>query len=326
MPAIQGLQEVPYYTYETLFDAKVLPKHLLVVGNGPIGVEMAQAFLRLGSQVTLFASDQRVVARIDHDVADELGAVFAAEGMQIKYNAKVTRARRDGDTIVLTARNEEVCGDVLLVATGRKPHIAALALDRAGVVHTKHGITVDEHLQTNQKHIYACGDCTGSFQFTHYAGWQGFQAVRNALLPGAVKGVRENVPWTIFTEPEAAQAGLTEEEARKQHDDVQVTKWPMAHVDRAQTEGDTAGFIKVIHTKKGKILGAHILAQSAGEMIHEYIMAMAQDIRLSDLASTIHVYPTFSMGTQQLAADYMIDQRLSGLSGAVLRRITHFEH
>lgn len=281
---------------------------------------MAQAFRRLGSQVTLIVSRERVLPRDDPAAARVLGEVFAAEGIDLRYNARAERAWRDENGIHLVAGDDELLGDALLMAVGRRPSVEGLDLEKAGVAYSAKGIQVDDYLRTSQRHIYAAGDCIGSHQFTHYAGWQAFMAVRNALLPGASKGVTDLVPWTTFTDPEVAHVGLTEEQAREKFGDaVMICQWPMEKVDRARAEGNIAGFLKLIHKKDGTLLGATIVAARAGEMIHEWIVALDRGLKVGDLANAIHVYPTYSTASMQAAAAIRVSQLLSGTSGRVVR-------
>lgn len=320
IPPVAGLEGVDYLTYESVWELQVLPGHLLVVGAGPVGCELAQAFRRLGSQVTLVASRARVLPRDDPAASRVLGEVFAAGGIDLRYNARAERGWRDENGIHLIAGGDELVGDALLITAGRRPNVDGLDLEKAGVAYSAKGIQVDEHLRTSQRHIYAAGDCIGSYQFTHYAGWQAFMAARNALLPGASKGVSDLVPWTTFTDPEVAHVGLTEEQAREKFiDSVMTCQWPMEKVDRARAEGDTAGFLKLIHRKDGTLLGATIVAARAGEMIHEWIVALDRGLKVGDLANAIHVYPTYSTASMQAAAAIRVGQLLSGTSGRVVR-------
>lgn len=322
IPPVAGLDSVDYLTYESVWDLEVLPRHMLVVGAGPIGCEMAQAFRRLGSQVTLVASRDRVLPRDDPAASRVLGEVFAAEGIDLRYNARAERAWQDEGGIHLVAGGDELLGDALLIAAGRRPNVDGLDLEKAGVAYSAKGIQVDEHLRTSQRHIYAAGDCIGSHQFTHYAGWQAFMAVRNALLPGASKGVTERVPWTTFTDPEVAHIGLLEEQAREKFGDAVMTcQWPMEKVDRARAEGNIAGFLKLIHKKDGTLLGATVVAARAGEMIHEWIVALDRGLKVGDLANTIHIYPTYSTASMQAAVAIRVSQLLRGTSGKVVRRL-----
>lgn len=324
IPPIAGLDRVDYQTYESIWTLERLPDHLLVVGAGPVGCEMAQAFQRLGAEVTLLASRDRLLPRDDPQASRVLSEVFDAEGIRVRYNARVERAWQDENGIHVGAAGGELVGDALLIASGRRPTVAGLDLEKAGVLYDEQGIQVDEALRTSQRHIYAAGDCTGGLQFTHYAGWQATLAVRNALLPGASKGVTDQVPWTTFTDPEVAHIGLTETQARDKFGDaIMICDWPMARVDRARTDGETAGFIKLVHKKDGSLLGATIVASRAGEMIHEWIVALHEGIKVGDLASAIHVYPSYSVAGQQAAAAIRIDRLLSGTSGRVVRGLAH---
>jgi pyruvate/2-oxoglutarate dehydrogenase complex dihydrolipoamide dehydrogenase (E3) component len=232
-------------------------------------------------------------------------------------------ARRDGGLVLRTGEGE-VEGDALLVATGRRPNVDTMELACAGVRFTERGVPVDDSLRTNVKHIYAAGDVVGGPQFTHYAGYQAFIAARNALFPGASKGIVGSVPWTTFTDPEIARVGLTEAEARNKYRsaDVGVRLMPMERVDRAVTESDTAGFVKVVHRKNGTVVGATVVAERAGEAIHEWALAISNRLKMSDLASTIHVYPTYSIANQQLASAYLVESFLGGMAGKVLTKLS----
>jgi pyruvate/2-oxoglutarate dehydrogenase complex dihydrolipoamide dehydrogenase (E3) component len=318
VPPVPGLAETPHESYETIFKLRRLPPRLLVIGAGPIGLELAQAFQRLGSEVTCFQRSEQILTMADPEISAALVEVLRGEGIRFQTGARIERVEAtDGGVAVVAGERFE--GDALLIAAGREPNVEGLGLEKAGVVFSKGGIPVDEHLRTNQRHIFACGDVIGSHQFTHYAGWQGYIAVRNALLPGSGGGLRAQVPWTIFTDPEVARCGLTEREARERHgDDVQVCTWPLTLVDRAQTEDDLAGFIKVVHRRQGEILGAHIMAARAGEMIHEYVLAMERGINFGDLSGAIHVYPTYSTGNQQAAAVYRISSLLESRAGRLV--------
>jgi len=321
LPPIQGLAETPYLTYETVFDLAALPTHLLVLGAGPVGIELAQAFLRLGSRVTVLEEEDRILPIADPEAVEVLARGLVAEGMQIKTGYRMHRLLSSAARVVASSAGTNVEGDALLVAVGRKPRLDRLDLQRIGVeVNGKPArIKVDDHLRTTAPTIYAAGDVTGSFQFTHYAGFQGFQAARNALLPGVSKGVQATVPWVVFTDPEVGQVGVTEAEARRRSDRVRVHRWPMARVDRAQTQAATEGFIKIVTEPDGTVLGATIVASLADPMVNELAVAMAGGIKLSRLASTIHAYPTYGFGIQQLAAEDALTKATSGLKGKLLR-------
>ncbi len=322
-PSVEGLKDVNYLSYENIFDLDVLPERLLVMGGGPIGIEMAQAFLRLGSEVSVFQSHPRLIPKDEPEAAEVLAQVLSEEGAKLYLNAKALAVSQTSIGITLRTDTGEFTGDALLVATGRTPNVDSMDLQNAGVNFTAQGIVVDDDLQTSVKNIYAAGDCLGGPQFTHYAGYQAFYAARNALFPGSSKGVVQSVPWTTFTDPEIAHAGFTEAEAReKYHDDIGVRVMQMERVDRAVTESDTAGFIKVIHKKDGTVVGATVVAERAGEVIHEWALAIAHNWKLSDLSGTIHVYPTYSIANQQLASEYSIETFLGGTTGKIMKRLS----
>ena len=320
LPLIAGLSEVPFLTYEKIFENDRLPDKLVVIGGGPIGSELAQAYQRLGSHVTIIAD--RLLPKEDQDVRELIGRVFESEGLRL-LNGRAKSVRSDGDGIVVSTDGEEVRGDMLLAASGRKPTVDGLDLEKAGVTYSKKGISVDERLRTNVKNIYAAGDVIGGQQFTHFAGWQAFQAVRNALLPASSSGFTDLVPRVTFTDPEVAQIGPTEGQARSKFgNNVKVCYTKMSHVDRAVCENDQDGFIKIISRGNGSILGATIVAARAGEGLSEIIVAIKQKMKVSDLAGAIHAYPTYSTGIQQLAADMTIEKLLSGTSGRIVRGLS----
>ncbi len=309
-PPILGLDTVGYLTNETIFGLRDLPNHLIVAGGGPAGVEMAQAFRRLGSRVTVLAGERGLVPREDADASALLTRVFAREGIAVE-RATLTAVERDGAGIVAhhagVAGAGQARGDRLFVALGRRPNVAHLDLEQAGVAYDpKTGIAIDDYLRTSAPHILACGDVTGPYQFTHAAGFQAAAAVRNALLP-LVKGKARlaPMPWATFTDPEVARVGLTEAEARQAHGRVLVLRHRFVHVDRAEASGQTTGFVKLIVTPwRGTILGGHIVGPQAGELIQEVTLAMRHGLSVMALAGTIHVYPTLAMAVQQAALGF----------------------
>ena len=320
IPTIIGIEAIDYLTYETVWDLDTLPDRLLILGAGPVGCEMAQAFRRLGSQVTMITDDNQILPRDDTEASYTLATVLEAEGIEFLYLFQADRAWTTEQGILLSDGDRQVTGDALLLAAGRRPNLEGLDLDKAGIAHSDDGIPVDDNLCTNQRHIFAAGDCVGGLQFTHLAGWQGFLAVRNALLPGSSKGITNLVPWATFTDPELAHIGLTEQQARASlGSDVLTCEWPMAQVDRARTDGSTAGFVKLIHRRNGTLLGATVIAERAGDMIHEWIVAINHGLKVHDLASSIHIYPTYSTASMQAAAAIRVEQLLTGTTGRVVR-------
>ena len=211
------------------------------------------------------------------------------------------------------------------MATGRLPNVAGLDLELAGVAYSPEGIEVDRKLRTSRAHIYAAGDVTGGYQFTHYAGWQAAMAVRNAFLPGSSNGISDQVPWTTFTDPEVAHVGFGERDARDRFgDQVRIFHWDLERIDRARTDGASNGFIKLVHKKDGTLLGATIVAPHAGEMLHEWVLALQRGIKVGDLSHAIHVYPTYSMGNMRASAAIRIEGLLDGASGKILRGLSHW--
>ena len=320
VPGIPGLSDAKFFTYHDIWSIEDLPRHLLVVGGGPIGCELAQAFRRLGSRVTLIEALDRLLPQVPLEASSILSSRLAEEGAALRMGTPVESVQQLPYRVAILAGGDRIEGDVLLVAVGRRPNLDGLDLDEAGVAHGRQGVFVSSRLRTNKRHIYAAGDCTGGPQFTHYAGWQGFMAVRNALLPGASRGVMDGVPWAVFTDPEFAHTGMTEEQARERYGNrAKVCHWPMERVDRAVVEGDTAGFLRVIYKKNGTVLGATIVAKRAADMIHEWTLAIHRRMKIWDLARTIHVYPTLSMAAMEATTDIQVSRMLDGVQGRVIR-------
>jgi pyruvate/2-oxoglutarate dehydrogenase complex dihydrolipoamide dehydrogenase (E3) component len=310
VPPIDGLSEVPFLTNETIFSLERRPETLLVLGAGPIGLELAQAFARLGTTVRVLEAVPQLLPREDEELAKLLGQQLAAENVEILLGTKVTRVSREEPTIRLSAQRADgtpvtVEGDALLVATGRVSNVALLEAERAGVETAKAGIVVDERLRTTADGVWAAGDVTGGLRFTHVADYQARLVVRNAFFPLASKADYSAVPWVTFTEPELAHVGLTEREARARHGDrVCVWRRPFEDVDRAITDGETQGMVKLITDRKGKILGSHILGHGAGNLIGEVALAMKHGIPAAKLGNTIHAYPTYPEAIKQAAEGY----------------------
>lgn len=319
IPPVAGLTKVPFTTYETLFDNAVLPAHLVVLGAGPIGLEMAQAYRRLGAGVTVVG--EQFLPREEPEARAVIESVLSREGIRC-VAARVEGVRHDGARFTLSTAAGDVTGDMLLVATGRRPNVEGLGLDRAGVEHSEHGIAVDGYLRTTAPHIYAAGDVLGGAQFTHLAGWQCFQAARNALLPGNARGVAAVLPAVTFVDPEVAHVGASEAEARAQRGDAtRVHRWTMAQTDRARCDGEPDGFIKVVTDGDGTLLGATIVAARAGEMIAELALAIERRLTLRDVAATLHAYPTWSMAVQQLASEVAVAEFVDSAAGRLAVRL-----
>jgi pyruvate/2-oxoglutarate dehydrogenase complex dihydrolipoamide dehydrogenase (E3) component len=305
-PPIDGLREAGFLTSENVFEIERAPRSVVMIGGGPIAIEMAQAFTRLGIRTTVLQKGPGILPRDEPDLVATLTAKLVEEGVDLRLNVDTERvAVAEGRKIVYGAEAGEPAkweAEELLVAVGRRPNVEGLGLDEVGVKMGRRGIEVDERMRTSVPSIYAAGDVAGRFLFTHSAGYEAVRAVRDAFYPGKGK-VTDFVPWCTFTDPELAHAGLTVAEAEKKHgDDVEVWRLELSHSDRARADGAAEGAIVVV-TAKGKLVGAHILAPSAGEMIHELAMGINEGMKLAELASLIHVYPTLSTSIGQLAAE-----------------------
>jgi pyruvate/2-oxoglutarate dehydrogenase complex dihydrolipoamide dehydrogenase (E3) component len=315
VPPIPGLEEAGFLTNETVFDLDAIPESLLVIGGGPIGVEMAQAFARLGSAVTLVEQGNRLLPQDDLEAARVLEQALHGERITISLDTKILSARKEGPRKVLHIENggfkADLSAHALLVATGRKPNTEGLHLEAARVKFDARGIHVTPTLQTTAPRIWACGDVIGRAQFSHMAEYEARLVVRNILLPFDQKtdpGYRL-APWATFTDPEVAHVGLTEEQAKEQGIAYKVYRQPFAQNDRALVSGEAVGFVKVLATGwQGKILGAHIVGPRAGELLQEWVQAMTQGISLRQVADTIHVYPTLSTANQHAAYRWYEEQ------------------
>lgn len=316
-----GFANVPFLTNETLFNLRQMPDHLIIVGAGPVGVEMAQAFRRLGAAVTLIGRESRLLPGADEQASAFIGHVFHNEGITCRLGVSAVEGEHQaGQLIVRLSDGTTVIGDSLLLAVGKQPNIHSLKLEAAQVEVQDGKLVLTDRLRTTQPHIWAAGDVCGGAKFTHYAGWQAFQAARNALLPLSSVGVRAFVPSTTFTDPEIAQAGMTEREARAQYGErVKITEMPLSRADRAMTEGRPEGFMKLIHLSSGKLLGAAIVGANAGEMINDWILILEKKGRVWDAALPMRVYPTLGTANVILATEQVKTQLATGWLGRILR-------
>lgn len=294
VPPIPGLQAAGYLTNEQVFSLTQLPESMAVIGGGPIGCELGQAFSRLGAEVTIIASRDRLLSKEDPEAVEVVHKQFASEGIRVLTQTKVERVEIAAGKKYLWAGGQKIAVDEILVASGRQPNVETLNLNAAKVKLGKLGIDVNTKLQTTNPRIYACGDVIGGYQFTHVAGYQANVVLKNALFLPLFKADYRVIPWATFTDPELARVGLSEQEARERYgDDIYVVKQDFAEVDRAQAEATTNGFAKIITRRNGQILGAHLVGSVAGELIHEIVLAMSHKLKISAL-SGIHIYPTLS--------------------------------
>jgi pyruvate/2-oxoglutarate dehydrogenase complex dihydrolipoamide dehydrogenase (E3) component len=294
IPPIEGLQNAGYLTNEDLFSLRDLPPSLVVLGGGPVGLEMAQAFARLGSDVTVVERLPQVLSQEEPEVADALRAQLESEGIAIHTSTTVESVSRAGhDTLLRCGDGLSLATDALLVAVGRRPVVDGLGLDAAGVAHDAGGIAVDRRQRTSQKHIYACGDVCGPYPLTHMAEYQAGIVISNAVFRVPKKTDYRVVPRVTYTDPELAQVGLTEQQARDKGMQPVVLDFPFQNIDRAITDKETCGFARLV-VHKGRIYGASIVGAHAGELIHEIVLAMKTGAGIGDISAAIHAYPTLS--------------------------------
>jgi len=321
-PPIDGLAEAGYLTSERIFELDRAPASLVMIGAGPIAIELAQALVRLGVPVTVLQRGPGVLQREEPELAARLVAKLRAEGVQLVTDVDIDRVTvaDDGSVKTVHAGERSWSAAEIFVGAGRKPNVEGLGLEDVGVKVGRRGIEVDDRLRTSVRSIYAAGDVAGRHLFTHSAGYEAARAVRNMFLPGS-SGGSYLVPWCTFTDPELAHAGLTAAQAREQHgdDDVHVWRQDLSHSDRARADSAADGEIRIV-TAKGRIVGAHALSPSAGELIGELALAIDQKLKITELASLVHVYPTIALTVQQIAGEaaYTSAQRYSWLvrSGA----------
>ncbi len=313
VPPIEGLDSVKYFTNENIFKLKKLPPSMAVLGGGPIGVELASAFNRLGVKVTLFEMAPSILPREDSELTGVLAEILAGEGLAVKTGARITRLEKKVRTIVHYTENGRagrLSTDALIIAAGRKPNTENLNLEGVGVSFSGSGIDVNERMETTVKGVYAAGDVTGGYQFSHVANYQAIVATSNAILPINRRVNYDNIPWITFTDPELARSGLTEEEARQKYGNrgIRVFRSSYRNIDRGRTDRKEQGVSKIICRKNGKILGIHILGERAGELLHEPHMAKSMGIPLYKLNDVIHAYPGYSDVIKNAAREAYVDK------------------
>lgn len=304
VPPIDGIDTVPYLTNESLWDLRERPDHLLIIGGGPIGMEMAQAHRRLGSKVTVIEGD-KALGKDDPEMAEVVLTNLRADGIEIAEDALAQRIEgQDGTVTVHTKDGRSFTGSHLLVAVGRKSNTDKLNLDAAGIETTSTGIKVDEGLRTTNRRVYAIGDAAGGLQFTHVAGYHAGIVIRSLLFALPSKARTAHIPWATYTDPELAQVGLTEAQAREQHGDIlEVVRFHYNHNDRAIAERKTDGLIKVM-VVKGRPVGASIAGHQAGELINLWSLVIANKMKMSQVAAMVSPYPTIGEVNKRAAGAY----------------------
>ncbi len=307
IPDIRGLDRVPYFTNETIFDNRKKIDHLVVIGAGPVGLELAQAYHRLGSRVTVVEAST-ALASVDPELRSIVIDRLRAEGIAIHEHTKIDHASGDSVSVELQVTEDgqlkTVRGTHLLVAAGRIPSIAGLNLEAAAIKYDTTGIKVNKSLKTSNRKVYAIGDIIGGPQFTHIANYHASIIIRRVVFRLPARVDTANLTWAFFTDPEVAYAGLTEEQARAQDGKLQVYRWPYHENDRAQAEGTTDGLVKVITDKKGIIRGAGIVGAQAGELIQMWTLAISQGLAIKDMAQWMSPYPTLSEINKRAAFGY----------------------
>jgi len=313
VPPIKGLQEIPYLTNETIFDLESLPERMIILGAGPIGIELSAALNRLGVKITIIQRSADILKKDDKELADILLQTLRAEGVEILTETQTKAFIKQGDRIIAEIEDVEgprkIEAESVLVSVGRRPNLDGLALEKAGAEFDSKGIKVNSHLRTSTKNIYACGDIVPPYLFTHIAEYEAIIATTNACFGLPIKKVNyDNALWTTYSDPELAHAGLTEEQAREQYDDnIRIYRWEHKDIDRAKTELAQNGLSKFICDKKGKLLGIHILGHEAGELMHEAQLIKTLGLSFSKIASVIHAYPSYSDAVRQPAKRCYID-------------------
>ena len=310
IPKVAGIEEADYVTSDTLWKIRELPKRLIIIGGGPIGCEMAQAFSRFGSEVTIIEATDRIMKIEDPEVSGIITNIFHEEGIKLLTSHTVKAFVRSGEAKKIICDHEgseiELQYDLVLVAAGREPRTKGLGLEGLGVKFRENGtIEVNEYLQSSVPNIYACGDVTGPYQLTHMASHQAWYCAVNGLFPFKFKVDYSVVPWCTYTDPEIATVGENENSARKKRLDYEVTEYDLSDLDRAIAEGEKKGTVRVITEKgKDKILGATIVGSQASSMIVEFVAAMKNKKGLNSILGTIHVYPSFGEANKYVAGQW----------------------
>jgi pyruvate/2-oxoglutarate dehydrogenase complex dihydrolipoamide dehydrogenase (E3) component len=306
VPNIPGLLDVPFFTNETIFKNRILPRHLIVIGGGPIGMEMALAHRRLGAEVTVLEAF-KPLAKDDPEVVEIVLSSLRAEGISIRGGVEFERIKKKSNGLRIHLKDGALIDAThILVAAGRKPQLEGLNLDKAGIEHTPRGISVDHGLRSlSNRHVYAAGDVAGGLQFTHVAGYHAGLIIRNALFRLPVKNRTDIIPWVTYTDPELAHVGLTDVQARAEFgESVRVLRWHFDENDRAVAEGKNHGLVKLVTTKKGRIIGCSIVGPNAGDLIAMWTLAVTQKMKVSAIANMVFPYPTFGEAGKRAAMTY----------------------
>lgn len=329
VPPIEGLDQVSYLTNESVFGQTFQPKHLLVLGGGPIGCEMAQAHRLLGCEVTVIEMG-KIFGKDDPELVDVVRQRLIKDGINIMEGAAATKVEQSGQEITVTVNvngeEQRVTGDQLLVAVGRRANVEGLGLEAAGIEYSPRGIKVDKRLRTTNPRVYGVGDVTGGRQFTHVAGYHGRIALTNILLKFlGGKNEEEMAPWVTYTEPELAHVGMTEAEAKAKGISYEVVRAPFIDNDRANAEGETDGLLKVLVGPGGKILGADVVGDHAGEIIQQFCLAIANGLKMSAIEKMIAPYPTLGEISKAAYDEYSFKKLFTPFNKAALKLLAMFD-
>lgn len=324
IPPIEGLSQVPYYTNESIFDLYELPEHLIIIGGGPIGVELAQAFQRLGSQVTVLEAF-KALPKDDPEITEKLKEVLIGEGIELQENAKIISIQGKLKKIKCSYEDEkgiahQIVATHILVAAGRRPSIENLNLEGAHIKFSPKGIAVDSKLRTSNLRVYAIGDCAGGYQFTHVANYHAGLVIRNGIFKLKAKVQTTAIPWVTYTDPELAHVGFLESQLQAQGVPYKALQLNFDDNDRAQAERRTDGVIQVLASPKGLILGATILGASGGELIYPWVIAVQNKLKISAIANSIAPYPTLSEINKRVAGQFYADKLFSSR----MKKIVHW--
>ena len=321
VPPILGLENVPYETNETLFELREQPKHLLIIGGGPIGMEMAQAHIRLGSKVTVIEG-AKALGKDDPELAEVVLNSLRDEGIEIAEDALAAEIRGKAGAIEVEVKDGRVFkGSHLLMAVGRKANIDKLNIEAAGIERTRTGLVVDAGMRTTNRGVYAIGDVAGGLQFTHVAGYHAGIIIRSMLFGLPSKAKTSHIPWATYTDPELSQVGLTEAQAKEAHGDkLEVVRFHYSHNDRAIAERKTKGFIKLM-VVKGRPVGASIVGYQAGELINLWALALANSMKMSQIAAMVAPYPTIGEINKRAAGAYFTPRLFDS---AAVKRVVGF--
>jgi pyruvate/2-oxoglutarate dehydrogenase complex dihydrolipoamide dehydrogenase (E3) component len=327
VPPIAGLSGTPYLTNETLWENRVAPSHLIVIGGGPIGLEMAQAHVRLGCKVTVLEG-RTILPKDDQELTAIVRTALTRDGVILRENATVTRTEKTSSGVAVfikSAAGEEIIeGSHILIAAGRRPNVEGMGLENAGIKFSAKGVEVDSGLVTTNRKVFAIGDVAGGLQFTHVAGYHAGLVIRRALFRVPAKNETRAIPWCTYTDPELAHVGLTEAAAKEQMSGVKTVRWNVAENDRAHAERIHEGLIKVVLDRSARIVGASIAAPHAGDLILPWVMAVQNRMKIGAFTGIVAPYPTLGEVSKRVAGSYYTPTLFSGRTRALVKLLSWF--